>query len=308
MAIDNDRNKSFYKRGGCKVVSPEEAVKMDYDVIIVATAYSKEIYEQAVRLGFDLSKFIFIFNNYFYTDMNNNYELAEKVFANNYIEIVKNRYHVIRGMMKDEMIQSPFAGEEYRNCGMYLNDYNRIRTLELVGEEIKANQVKGAVAELGVFRGEFAKYINAAFNEKTIYLFDTFEGFREEAIIEKNRGNCGTTFIERFKETSEGKILQIMPYPENVVCKKGLFPESLEGLEDTFAFVSLDVDFEKAIYDGIDYFYPRLNEGGYMFIHDYNSSSLFGVKKAVEAYEKNNKVRLMKVPIPDLDGTVVIVK
>lgn len=192
---------------------------------------------------------------------------------------------------------------------MYADDYNRIRTFELVLEEIRKQNVPGSVAELGVFKGEFAKYINAAFPERTCYLFDTFEGFRDsEAIAEKQAGNCGNAFIERFKDTTEAAVLGKMPVPEKIVCKKGLFPESLGGLEDTFAFVSLDVDFEQAINDGLEYFYPRLNEGGYIFVHDYNSSTLKGVRNAVNRYEDDNKLKLAKVPIPDLCGTLVITK
>ena len=36
------------------------------------------------------------------------------------------------------------------------------------------------MAELGVYRGEFAKEINKVFPDRTLYLFDTFEGFAEQ--------------------------------------------------------------------------------------------------------------------------------
>lgn len=303
--IDNNIQKKV--EGEYKVYVPEEAVQLEYDAVIVATGYSKEIYKQAKELGFDLSKFIFVYNNYFFEDMNVNYELAKQIFKEEYIEVIQKRYHVIRGMEKDEKNFSTFS--KRRDEDMFVDDYNRIRTFELVVEEIREKDVAGAVAELGVFRGEFAKYINAAFSEKTCYLFDTFEGFRvDEAERAKQEGNCGDAFIERFMNTSEEMVLRKMPVPEQIVCKKGLFPESLAGLEDTFAFVSLDVDFEQAIYDGLEYFYPRLNEGGYIFIHDYNSSTLSGVRNAVIKYERNNNINIAKVPIPDLCGTLVITK
>lgn len=88
---------------------------------------------------------------------------------------------------------------------------------------------------------------------------------------------------------------------------QGLFPESLQGLEDTFSFVSIDVDFEQAIYEGISYFYPRLCSGGYIFIHDYNSG-FRGVREAIKRYEADNKIKLAKVPIPDADGSVILTK
>lgn len=210
--------------------------------------------------------------------------------------------------MKIDLLNFSGGGTK-RHGDMYHEDYVRIRTFELLTEEIREKRVKGSVAELGVFKGEFAKYINQAFADRTCYLFDTFEGFRDsEAIEEKEAGNCGEAFINRFKDTNEAAVLQKMPVPDKIVCKKGLFPESLNGLEDTFAFVSLDVDFEQAIYDGLEYFYPRLNEGGYIMVHDYNSATLRGVKQAIYRYEKKNNISLAKVPIADLCGTLVITK
>lgn len=305
-------DKSVRKLDGYMVYSPEEAAKLEYDAIIVATGYAQEIYKEACELGYDMSKFIFVYNNYFFTDMNSNYGLAEEILGKSYTEIIRNRYHVIRGMLVDET-RSP---EIYMGGGignwhedMFHDDYNRLRTFELVVEQIRSENVSGAVAELGVFQGEFAKHINAAFSDRACYLFDTFEGFRAcEAEEEKQIGNCGDAFIQRFKDTSEETVLRKMPVPDKIVCKKGLFPESLEGLEDEFAFVSLDVDFEQAILDGLEYFYPRLSRGGYIFVHDYNSNALKGVRNAIKKYELKNGVSIAKVPIPDLCGTLVITK
>lgn len=306
--IDNGKTAETWK--GIKVLSPEEAVALKYDMVIVATGYAKEIYVQASNLGFDMDKFVFVYNNYVYRDMNTDYDLAGHVFCPRYIEVMKSRYHVIRGMMQDEIKQPILSeGDLLRHDGMYDSDYNRIRTFELIADEIKENRIEGNVAELGVFQGEFARYINKVFPEKKCYLFDTFEGFRkEEAITERDAGNCGNAFIERFRNTSIERVLKLMPFPEQIICRAGLFPESLNGLEDRFAFVSIDVDFEQAIYDGISYFYPRLTEGGYIFVHDYNSSTLRGVRKAILRYEKDYRTKIAKVPIPDVCGTLVITK
>lgn len=192
---------------------------------------------------------------------------------------------------------------------MLAYDYNRMRVFELIRQEIDWGGVDGAAAELGVFQGRFARCINALFPDRTLYLFDTFEGFREsEAAQEKAAGHCTDSLIERCKDTSMEAVLELMPHRDKIICKKGLFPESLGGLEDRFAFVSLDVDFEQAIYDGLDYFYPRMNTGGYMMIHDYNSKTLRGVRNAVERYERYIGRPLAKVPLPDIFGTLVLVK
>ena len=98
--IDNNRQGKY---GTHAIYKPEEAVKKEYDAVIVVTAYAQDIYEQALRLKFDMSKFIFVYNNYHFSDMNKNYMLAEKIFSPEYIKVIQNRYHVIRGMMKDEV-------------------------------------------------------------------------------------------------------------------------------------------------------------------------------------------------------------
>ena len=294
--IDNNPNAvSKYE-----VVSPEDAVEREYDIIIVANNYAKEIYAQAVELGFDMSKFVFIYNNLRVEDINKNYDLAEQVFSPEYIATIKNRYHIVREMVLDKP-------EITITCDQY-HDYNRLRTFKLVVDEIIENNIGGQVAELGVFRGEFAKYINGAFPDRKCYLFDTFEGFREdEAQQEKKRGNCLEADLVYHKRTTVDMVMSKMPFPKRIICMQGLFPESLQGLEDTFSFVSIDVDFEQAIYEGISYFYPRLCSGGYIFIHDYNSG-FRGVREAIKRYEADNKIKLAKVPIPDADGSVILTK
>lgn len=186
-------------------------------------------------------------------------------------------------------------------------DYVRYRTFELVANEIKRANISGEVAEAGVFRGEFAALINEIFSDKKIYLFDTFEGFESKEINKEIEAGYATIeWAENYKNTSVELVLSKMKNREKCIIKKGYFPETALGLEETFSFVSIDVDLEDAIYNGLVYFYPRLSQGGYLFIHDYNSP-LEGVKKAVERYE-NEFGHLKKVPLCDISGTLVVVK
>ena len=183
-----------------------------------------------------------------------------------------------------------------------------MKCYELAVKEMRKRNVSGNVAEVGVFRGEFAQYINEAFPDKKLYLFDTFDGFNaQEALKEMDNGHATKAFVEAYKQTSIGIVLQKMKNLDKVVIKQGFFPESLDGLEDDFAFVSIDCDFEDSIYECLKYFYPRLNNGGYLFVHDYNSD-LRGVENAVDRYEADNNIILCKVPLCDCNGTLVITK
>ena len=53
----------------------------------------------------------------------------------------------------------------------------RVAVMRLLSEQIYQLDIPGNVAELGVFRGEFSSLISAAFPDRKIHLFDTFEGF-----------------------------------------------------------------------------------------------------------------------------------
>lgn len=184
-------------------------------------------------------------------------------------------------------------------------NYIRVSTLELVAEEIYNKNVPGAVAELGVYQGDFARCIHDLFPDRHLYLFDTFEGFLEEDIAIE-RENLYSDGKQNFSDTAVDLVLSKMKNPENCIIKKGYFPDSLEGLEDKFALVSIDADLYKPIYEGLDYFYPRLSMGGYIFVHDYNNSGYKGAKKAVWDY--CNVRNISYVPISDPWGSVIITK
>jgi O-methyltransferase len=184
-------------------------------------------------------------------------------------------------------------------------DYIRLATLELVSEEIKQKQLKGEVAELGVYKGKFARYINTYFPDRKLYLFDTFEGFdeRDVSVEKKQNFSAGT---QNFSDTSVESVLKQMPFPEKCIPVKGFFPQSAESIEERFVFVSLDADLYEPIYAGLRFFYPRLEKGGYIFIHDFNNDAYKGARKAVEQFCSKENIGF--VPIPDSGGSAIISK
>ena len=171
----------------------------------------------------------------------------------------------------------------------------------------------GVIAELGVFRGDLAWQLNDAMPDRMLYLFDTFEGFdKKDVDIEKSL----FTSVAKpgdFGETTEELVLSRMNYPEKFILRKGHFPETSAGLGNVkFAFVSIDADLYAPTLAGIEFFYPRMSEGGVIVIHDYESIQFEGVKRAVADYEKKlvaaGQPALKMVPLADLHGTCAIVK
>jgi O-methyltransferase len=183
----------------------------------------------------------------------------------------------------------------------------RSAAFKRIAERIREAGVEGALAELGVYRGDFAWQLNEQFPDRKLYLFDTFEGFHEQDISVERQIGASKAQAHDFSDTSEEAVLARMPHKEQIVLKKGYFPEVLQGLEERFAIVSIDADLYAPTLAGLDYFYPRLNPGGFIILHDYNNRRFDGVRKAVEKFESEHG-RLAIVPLCDLHGTALIIR
>ena len=205
--------------------------------------------------------------------------------------------------------ESGFHGEIIGIQQFRRNQDIRMAALRLIAEELKKRNITGETAELGVFQGVFAKEINRLMPEKKLYLFDTFYGFDDRDIeIEKQIGNEYAKAGD-FSDTGIEVVKAQLLYPEQAVFCPGHFPDSFINMKEElpgFAFVSLDPDLYEPVYEGLRIFYPLLNSGGMLLIHDYNSMQFPGVKKAVERFCEEQKIYI--VPLMDLHGSAVIIK
>jgi O-methyltransferase len=192
-----------------------------------------------------------------------------------------------------------------RMAFVFENEYIRASAVELAAYEIYEKNIAGNVAELGVYRGDFAKIINAAFPDRKLYLFDTFEGFDERDLKTEQENNFSTG-QQDFSKTGVEFVLSQMPVKANCIVKKGYFPETANGLNELYAFVSIDCDLYEPVYKGLHYFYENLNNGGYIVVHDYNCPGYDGVRAAVRKFAVEKAVAYF--PMSDSGGSVVIMK
>jgi hypothetical protein len=156
----------------------------------------------------------------------------------------------------------------------------------------------GNVAEAGVFRGDFAKFINLFFPDRILYLFDTFEGHDSADMdIDITKGGKLAQSFESglFKNTSEDFVKSVLPYPDKAIIKKGYFPETAEGIRDEFVFVSLDLNLYAPILAGLEFFYPKLVRGGIILVHDYFDAYITGVSQAVNEFCKRNHLSCIAI-------------
>ena len=183
----------------------------------------------------------------------------------------------------------------------------RSATVKRIAERIKQTHVPGSIAELGVYQGDFACLLNELFPDRKLYLFDTFEGFDQRDLEMEKQHGFPEAMREEFADTSMEAVLSKMPHKSKVGFKKGFFPETTSGLDEKFAFVSLDPDLYAPTLAGLEWFMPRLSPGGVILLHDYNNPRFPGVNQAVTDFEAEYG-RLLLTPLCDMHGSAVIVK
>ena len=141
-----------------------------------------------------------------------------------------------------------------------------------------SNKIDGDIAEVGVFMGGSAKLICEAKINKSLHLFDTFEGLPELSEVDNNilfkKGAMNVNFDDVKNYLKE--------YPD-VYFYKGLFPDTANPVKDIkFSFVNIDVDIYSSTVSCLNFFYERMNKGGIILSHDYND--LESVKKAIDEF------------------------
>lgn len=193
------------------------------------------------------------------------------------------------------------------SCKPLMNCSPRIASLEVAAREIYDKGIGGAVAEAGVYQGGFASYINRFFNDRKLYLFDTFEGFSARDIEVERKKDYSLRNAGHFGDTSVEQVISNMPFKDNVIVKKGYFPDTADGLDEKYCFVSLDLDLYQPIKAGLEYFYPNLVGGGYIFIHDCNIGHINYSGARAALLEFVEKIKVGYVMLPD-NRTAVIAK
>ena len=180
----------------------------------------------------------------------------------------------------------------------------RLFLLVMLANQIAEDSVDGEIAELGVYRGDFAQKIRPLFPGRKFYLFDTFEGF----VIEQSdydKKQFGSKCHD-FSVTNVDMVLKNIADTDLCIVKKGFFPDSAKDVDDTFAFVSLDVDLYEPTLAGLNFFYDRLAPNGYILVHDFGNNNYPGCGKAVKKFCLEKQIGY--IPMPDSAISAVITK
>jgi hypothetical protein len=124
---------------------------------------------------------------------------------------------------------------------------------------------------------------------KTVYGFDSFQGFDESIKVDLLLGgnDVDSKRVGGFDDTSRALVQRKLDafHLRNVRLEPGFFNESLARCASrTFSFVHLDCDIYESYRTCLEFFYPRLSPGAIMLFDEYNDPSWPGANRAVDEF------------------------
>jgi O-methyltransferase len=175
----------------------------------------------------------------------------------------------------------------------------RFYSLQQIVEYILSLRLDADFAECGCWKGHSSFIISTLLSrhgfKNQFHIFDSFEGgLSEKTAEDKNeRYEQSTEEICREKvmfQSLEESVRQVLGEFDFVKLYKGWIPERFGEISGRkFSFVHIDVDLYEPTKDSLNFFFPKLINGGSIVIDDYGVTQFPGCKKAVDEFLRQNE-------------------
>jgi O-methyltransferase len=169
--------------------------------------------------------------------------------------------------------------------------YNIYRSIEYIAR----NDIDGDIVECGVFLGgslaaaaEFANHFGI--KGRTLWAFDSFEGFPDTGIEEINIHGGLTKFGQHahFRATAEETFAMADAGTNRFEIAEGFVEDTLPGADiDGISLLRLDTDYYASTKLELEILYPRLSHGGVLIVDDYGEFE--GARRATDEYMRSLK-------------------
>ncbi|HMI66075.1 MAG TPA: TylF/MycF/NovP-related O-methyltransferase [Cyclobacteriaceae bacterium] len=200
----------------------------------------------------------------------------------------------------------------YYACKPYtMTGVQRMYALYQSVHYIIKNKISGDFVECGVWKGGnpmiIAKVLQASnISDRTIFLYDTFEGMSEPTADDKNyKGKDAREMMDATDRTKADSVWCYSPldevqenmkqtgYPKDqVVFVKGKVEETIPRIAPAkIALLRLDTDWYESTYHELTHLFPLLSKKGVLIIDDYGYWE--GCRKATDHYLEENQLALL---------------
>ena len=176
---------------------------------------------------------------------------------------------------------------------------------DLFLEEIQKCNPKSFL-EIGIFHGVTARNVcelmyknhGQDFSYTGIDIFDEGDQYKDEVAPVKNFNNPIKNFYFKYIKKQNPYSLEavedlLSKFKENITLLKGNSNEILKNIElEKFDFVFIDGGHKyETVKKDLIYSYKLLNNNGTILCDDYNLSQALGVRKAIEEFSDENKIK-----------------
>ena len=188
------------------------------------------------------------------------------------------------------------------------NFFKQSRHLDLMGlaEIVLKNKIDGDFAEAGCWKGHSSYFLSkliSKYKDKGIkfHIFDSFEGLSKNTEKDTSLNKLSSSQINHvrsiFVSNEEFVKNDVLNEFSFIKIYKGWIPEKFNLVANSnFSFVHIDVDLYEPTKSSLEFFYPRLSNGGIIVCDDYNSLEFDGAKRAWDEFFSDKKISFNFAP------------
>jgi len=234
--------------------------------------------------------------------------ISKKVERQDVVIVDKNMW--LPYLINDESMRLYYKGLNHSGNKSSDNFYKQLRfySLQNLVRYVLEKNIEGDFVECGVWKGHSAYIVSSmlldvGFNGE-FHIFDSFEGGLSDKVGFDNnlKINLSKEQITKEKDlfsSTEEQVRLCLSGFDFVRLYKGWIPERFNEVNNLdFSFVHLDVDLYEPTLDSLNYFYPRLVDGGIVVCDDYGSSIFPGATKAIDEFVECNIYKMFyRVPM-----------
>jgi len=129
-------------------------------------------------------------------------------------------------------------------------------------------------------------------NNFTMHLYDAWQPMKKEYLLEsesKTAGKYHDLSIERTKSN-------LKKFEKNIVYHQGNMPETFNGSPESIVYLHIDLNSAKPTLSALNFFYPKLVNGGIIIFDDYGQVGYSDTKDVVDKFFSDKQGILFKSP------------
>lgn len=150
-------------------------------------------------------------------------------------------------------------------------------------------------AGFGLFASSILSYINLEGSNKKYYLIDTFDGLSNKYSSDFEIKRTGNSYTKHSSWHDE--VIQKFSKYNNSIIIKGTIPDILSSIKiKEISFMSIDLNSTIPEKEALEYFWPKITNGGIIIFDDYGFPGHESQKESHDEFAAKNNLIIYTSP------------